>query len=64
MDASKGDKSEWMTYSMTYYVKELLDKAGLFIDYGYNEYNPTELAFRKLQNDPAALNAALDQFRQ
>lgn len=64
MDASKGDKSEWITYSMTYYVKELLDKAGLFIDYGYNEYNPTELAFRKLQNDPAALNAALDQFRQ
>ncbi len=64
VDASTEDKTEWMTYSLTYYVKSVLDKAGLFIDYGYNGYNPTELSFRKLQNDPAALNDMLDQFRQ
>ena len=63
IQASKGDKTEWMTYSMTYYVKSVLDDADLFIDYGYNEYNPTELTFRMLRNDPAALDAMLDQFR-
>ena len=60
---STEDKTEWMTYSITYYIKQILDENGLYIDYGYGGYNPVELTFRKLQNDPAALNSVLDEFR-
>ncbi|MBE6527642.1 MAG: plasmid pRiA4b ORF-3 family protein [Thermoplasmata archaeon] len=64
VDASTEDKTEWMTYSITYYVKQILDAADLFIDYGYNGFNPTELSFRSLQNDPASLNKMLEEFRE
>ena len=60
---SKEDKTEWMTFSITYYIKQILDENGLFIDYGYGGYNPVELSFRQLQNDPVALENMLDEFR-
>ena len=63
IDISTEDKTEWMTYSITYYIREILDNAGLYIDYGYNGFNPVELTFRQLQNDPAALEKMLEEFR-
>ena len=63
IDISTDDKTEWMTYSMTYYIKDILDASYLYIDYGYNGFNPVELTFRQLQNDPAALEKMLDEFR-
>ncbi len=59
LSLSKDDRTEWLTYSISYYAKQVLDSVGLYIDYGYVELPVTEIKFREMRKDPEKLMSVL-----